>query len=267
MSGTTVKVVDSGQADGMMPPPGTAIVRPVRHVRAVRERYLQRFTDLAEAAASRSARAWSWALGETPIAPVTDQATTVPPDRSAIEVEIAVADERRLRGERENRADAAATILRWLIGADDHVPVRCSNPGELVGGFGDVVRSRKQITEMAALAARAQHKVAGSSLDTSARMGDQEGVRQSADYLRGLWGTLAWVCGERAAAPISQGEIAAITARALKRERLRAEDAIEQGGDRAAGSGVSPRSYGEGVMTAINWLLGDSSVAPAADRV
>ena len=122
MSGITVKVVDSGQADDMTPPPGTAIVRPVRHVRAVRERYLQRFTDLAEAAASRSARAWGWALGETPIAPVTDQATTVPPDRSAIEVEITVADERRLRGERENRADSAATILRWLIGADDHVP-------------------------------------------------------------------------------------------------------------------------------------------------
>ena len=154
MSGITVKVVDSGQADDMTPPPGTAIVRPVRYVRAVRERYLQRFTDLAEAAASRSARAWGWALGETPIAPVTDQATTVPPDRSAIEVEIAVADERRLRGERENRADAAATILRWLIGTDDHVPVRCANPGELVGGFGDVVRSREQIAEMAALAAR-----------------------------------------------------------------------------------------------------------------
>jgi hypothetical protein len=56
-----------------------------------------------------------------------------------MEAEIAAADERRLRGDRENRADAAASILRWLIGADDHIPVRCENPGELVGGFGGVV--------------------------------------------------------------------------------------------------------------------------------
>ena len=116
MTGVTVKVVESGQADDMAPPPGTAIVRPLRHVRAVRERYLQRFADPAEAAASRSARAWAWALGETAVAPVTDRKTTVPPagPRSKPRSQ---ADERRLRGDRENRADAAATILRWLIGA------------------------------------------------------------------------------------------------------------------------------------------------------
>ena len=88
MTGTTVKAVDTGQADDMAPPPGTAIVRPLRHVRAVRERYLQRFTDPAEAAASRSARAWAWALGETATAPVTDRETAVPPSRSEIEAEI-----------------------------------------------------------------------------------------------------------------------------------------------------------------------------------
>ena len=49
--------------------------------------------------------------------------TAVPPSRSDIEAEITAADERRLRGDQENRADAAATILRWLIGDDDHVPV------------------------------------------------------------------------------------------------------------------------------------------------
>ena len=61
---------------------GTAIVRPLRHVRAVRERHSQRFADPAETAASRSARAWAWALGETATAPVTDRETrSRPPAR------------------------------------------------------------------------------------------------------------------------------------------------------------------------------------------
>lgn len=49
------------QAGDDDPPPGTAIVRPLRHVRAVRQRHLQRFSDPAQVAASRSARAWAWA--------------------------------------------------------------------------------------------------------------------------------------------------------------------------------------------------------------
>ena len=166
MTRVTVKFVESGQPDDTAPPAGTAIVRPLRHVRAVRERYLQRFADPAEAAASRSARAWAWALGEIAIAPVTDRKTRVPPSRTEIEAEIGMADERRLRGDRENRADAAATILRWLIGVDDHVPVRCENPGELVGGFGDIVRPRAEIAETVALAVDAQRQAMARSLDT-----------------------------------------------------------------------------------------------------
>ena len=262
MSGITVKVVDSGQADDMTPPPGTAIVRPVRYVRAVRERYLQRFTDLAEAAASRSARAWGWALGETPIAPVTDQATTVPPDRRAIEVEIAIADERRLRGERENRADSAATILRWLIGADDHVPIRCEKPGELVGGFGDIVRSREQIAEVAALAVRTQRRAAAKTRDSGADPGERQHARQDADHLAGVMVTLAWVGGDRAEAPISRVQSREISARALKRERVHAEDVIYQRRHLSAADWLPSRWYGEGVKSSIDWVLGDSSAPP-----
>ena len=271
MSGTTVKVVDSGQADDMTPPPGTAIVRPVRHVRAVRERYLQRFTGLAEAAASRSARAWGWALGETPIAPVTDQATTVPPDRRAIEVEIAVADERRLRGERENRADSAAIILRWLIGADDHVPVRCTDPGDLVGGFGDVVRSRKQIAESVTATAQAQRTATAQAQREATALSphtgaaeavDRECARQEADYLAGVTVTFAWVLGEQAETPISQVKASAITSPVLKQERLQAEDVIEKVDDQLSVSSIPTRFFGEGVKVTISWLLGDSSLPP-----
>jgi hypothetical protein len=37
----TVDHVDAGQVDNAAPPRGTAIVRPLRHVRAVRERFAQ----------------------------------------------------------------------------------------------------------------------------------------------------------------------------------------------------------------------------------
>lgn len=121
--------VDTGQVSDEAPPAGTAIVRPLRHVRVVRERYLERFAGPGETAASRSARARAWALGECATSPVSDQQTSAPPTRPEIEAEIAEADRRRLSGSRENRAAAAAAVLRWLIGHDDHLPVRGPSPG------------------------------------------------------------------------------------------------------------------------------------------
>ena len=69
---------------------------------------LQSANPPGNADASRAARAWAWALGECPTAPVTSRPTSVLPSRSDIEAEITEADERRFRGDRENRADSAA---------------------------------------------------------------------------------------------------------------------------------------------------------------
>src|ERR1022692_2731589 len=204
MTGTTVKLVDADQVDDAEPPRGSAIVRPLRHVRAVRERHALRFANRSEAAASRSARAWAWALGETATAPVTDRPTVAPPNRSDIEAEINAADERRLRGDRENRADAAAAVLRWRVGEDDHVPVRGENRGELVGGFGDVVRSPEQIADILALATEGQQQVSARGRDTGEEPGHRQLFRQAADYLEGVVATLVWVLGERPEAPISR---------------------------------------------------------------
>jgi hypothetical protein len=173
MTGTSVKRVKAGRPDDEAPPRGTAIVRPLRHVRAVRERYLRRFADPSEAATSRSAQAWAWALGESATAPVTDRLTMAPPSRPDVEAEITVADERRYRGDQDKRADAAATILRWLIGDDDHVPVRGENRGELVGGFGDVVRSPEQIAATLALAAVGLLRAAAQGRDIDAGADDR----------------------------------------------------------------------------------------------
>ena len=55
-----------------------------------------------------------------------------------------------------------------------------------------------------------------------------------------------------------------VTARALKRERVHAEDVIQQGRDRWAADWLPSRWYGEGVKSTITWLLGDSAGPPVS---
>jgi hypothetical protein len=262
MTRATVNHVDADRIDDHAPPGGTAIVRPLRHVRAVREHYLRRFADPAEAAASRSARAWAWALGESKTAPVTDRITAVPPSLPDIEAEITAADERRLHGDKENRADAAATVLRWLIGDDDHVPVRSENRGALVGGFGDVVRSPEQIAGILALAAEGVQRAAAQGRGIDASADARAFARQDADYLDGVMATLAWVLGERADSPVARAHSRELTTRILKMERVRAEDVIEQSRYPWMADRLPPLWYGEGVKFTITWLLGDWTAPP-----
>jgi len=255
VSEVTGKAVDLGRIDAEAPPAGTAVVRPLGHVQAVRERYLQRFTDPSEVASSRSARAWAWALGEISIAPVTDRRTAIPPNRAEIEAEIAEAEQRRLSGPREGRADAAATVLRWLIGVDDHVPARSTNPGELVGGYGDIIRSPVPIAEVAVRAAEVRRASAAASSDAGLDASARHSASQRARYLDGVTATLGWVLGDRPEAPITRAENRGITSKELKRERIYAEDVVEHGRDAEA----VDRWYAEGVKSTISWLLGDST--------
>lgn len=264
MSGPTVNIVDSNQVNDMAPPAGTAVVRPLRHVRAVRERHAQWLASMPEGSTSRSSRAWAWALGESAIAAVTDRPTGIPPTRADIEAEITEADERQLRQDRDGRADGASIILRWLIGADDHAPVRCGNPGELVGGFGDVVRSRGHIAETAALAARAHHAAALRSQSAETSPSERAGAREETGYLDGVLAALAWVGGERATAPITGGPSCGGAARVLKQERVHAEDAIEHGADLWEVGSLPSRRYGHGVKVSLDWLLGDETVDPVS---
>ena len=226
----------------------------------MRDRHAQRFTDPAEAAASRSVRAWGWALGEIELAPVTDRPTRVPPTRADIEAEIAAAEARRLRGNPERRADAAASILRWLIG--DDVPVRGQNLGELVGGFGDVVRPPEQITDALGLAAHRRRRAIAASHDAEADPDSRQFARQDVDYLDGVVETLAWVLGKRPEAPITLTNPPEMTTRDLKLERVHAEDLIEQTKTPWAADGQPSARYGEGVKYTITWLLGDQITQP-----
>ena len=262
MTAVTVRSVDSGQPDGDAPPLGTAIVRPLRHVQAVRARHAQQFTDPDKLATSRSGRAWAWALGESTIAPVTDRSTAVPPSRSEIETEIAVADQRRAGGDREGRADAAATILRWLIGDDDHIPVRGENRGELVGGFGDVVRSREQITSALQLATGGQLGGASQARDVALVSSERQLAQQEADYLGGVVATLAWIVGRQSETPITRLAHRELTTRNLKSERIHADDVIERARNLWIDDERLSPCYCKGVKDSITWLLGDSAIQP-----
>jgi hypothetical protein len=237
---TERSALHGGDANEDAPPVGTAIVRPLRHVNAVRQRHTEEVVGRSVSGDSRSVRAWSWALGETASAPVTDQVTAVPPSRIDIESDIAVAEERRVRGDRENRADGAATVLCWLIGLDDHVPVRGSNRGELVDGFGDVVRSPGQI---AAAIGGVSHDGAGE------------------DYRAGALASLNWIIDRSSGAPISGTVVSQLTTRDLKAERLYAEDLVDPAARRHRPADGSAHSveYGHGVKRTIDWLLGDSA--------
>ena len=263
MTTVTVKHVDVDQADDELPPPGTAIVRPMRHVRAVREQHLLRFANPDEAAASRAARAWSWVLGEHPVAPVTDRHTAMPPSRADVETEIAAANERRLRSDREDRADAAATILRWLIGDDDHVPVRCEKPGELVGGFGHIVRSHEEIVRtVAAMAIDGYQEAAAVGHNARADIEDRRLARQLANYLNGVAATLRWIASDQREAPISRRPSPQPTTRDVKAERVLAEDLIDLGDSPWTADHVPSAAYGAGVRSTIDWLLGDRITSP-----
>jgi hypothetical protein len=259
MTDITVQPMDTGPA-GEAPPVGTAIVRPLRHVRAVREHHMLQFTDAAEATASRSGRAWTWALGETAIAPVTDLITDTPPSRCQIQVEVATADDGRLLGDRANRADGAATILRWLIGEDDHVPLRGENLGELVGGFGDIVRSRKDLSGGIADAIAARQLAAARGRDLEASTEDRLRGQEDAAYFDGVAATLAWILGERAESPITCTRQREPTTKVMKTERVHALDVAEQRRRPRMADRLIPMPYGKGVNAAITWLLGDAVV-------
>lgn len=254
MTRTAPAASGSGDSDDA-PPPGTAIVRPLRHVRAVRERHMLRFATPADATASRSVRAWAWAFGETGLSPVTDQQTSAPPTRQQIQAEIAAADDRRLNGVREDRADAAATILRWLIGDDDHVPIRCDNPGELVGGFGNIVRSRQQITAAMAQVSMAWQATPSLGGQVSGPAGGRHQAMRHAGYCAGVLATMSWVLGDRNS-PVTRTSRPALTSKDLKAEQLHAEDVAHQATFVTCDQVPSP-SFGEGVCQTLAWLLGD----------
>jgi hypothetical protein len=76
---------------------------------------------------------------------------------------------------------------------DDHVPIRDSDRGELVGGFGGVVRSPTRMADVLTAATERRLLVTAQIQEPAAEPRDQQFARQHADYLDGMIATLAWV--------------------------------------------------------------------------
>ena len=128
--------------------------------------------------------------------------------------------------------------------------------------FRDIVRSRRQVAEVAVRAMEAQRRAAAKSLDDDAEPGERQLAARDADFYDGVVMTLGWARGDRAEAPITRAQPAEVTARALQLERVYAEDVVERGSDRWTADWLPPRWYGEGVRRAISWLLGDEATPP-----
>lgn len=82
-------------------------------------------------------------------------------------------------------------------------------------------------------------------------------AQEEADYCAGVVATLTWVLGRSPHAPITQETGDGSTSRDLKRERLHAEDVIEQARYPWMSDHLPSLTYDEGVKTTITWLLGN----------
>ena len=202
MTTVTVKNVDASQADDMAPPPGTAIVRPLRHVRAVRERTrsgslipprlrprvrLARGPGRWESTPPR--RSLTGRRRFRPAGP-TSKPRSPPRTKGAC----AATARTGQTPPRPSCAGLSATMTMSRSGT--------TIVGELVGGFGDVVRSRKQIADVLAIAAEGRQRATAIVRNIDAGSGRPgASPQQDADYLDGVVATLAWVLGEQAEAP------------------------------------------------------------------
>jgi hypothetical protein len=241
---------------------GAAVVRPRHHVEAV-SRDAARAAD--EIAAEDGAEpdylipdTISWALGERGHAPFTRSATPAGADRDDVDAEIraciAFLESTPWSDDADDvisRAQHILKILQWLTGADDKPPTYCreTEPGDLVGGRGLIVRPSTEIRRMLQMA---REKLAAGR--TSHALG--------ADWHQGVIATLEWVLGDRAESPVlgkagdgpPDGPDIAI-------EQAEAEEHTTPPLRRA---GIALH-FADAVASTCRWLLGGTTQPPVTD--
>ncbi|MGV9778181.1 hypothetical protein [Streptosporangium sp. NPDC003464] len=194
-----------------------------------------------------------WALGKSEQAPVSGRPTSgAPPTLAEARAEIDAAE----RVPREGRvvpADGVISILHWLIGVRDTVPMpgRRSSEGwgHLVGGRGVIVRTEAEIGRIAELARAGQ---AGTS-------GEPDRA-----WCSGTAAVCEWVLGTRRKSPVrnTPRPIHGPTGLNLGMEESAAEDVSRQ-----LGRGRQhPAGYGDGVVRTIRWLRGQLTVPPVNEQ-
>jgi hypothetical protein len=245
-------------------PAQPAVVRPCDHVENVRADAIRAAAVIAAASGDHQsffiADAIAWALGEHDTAPFTGKPSPGGANRSDVEAEIAQCRSflhntpwSESAANRIDEARAALKILEWLTGSDDRPPTYCAatQPGDLVGGRGRIVRPDTQIRSMLALA---QAKLA--SGQTSNALG--------ADWHHGVIQTLRWVLGERTATPT----LGTVRSRMPDGGRI----AIEQSEAEDQLTGASTRAgtadhYTDAIACTCRWLLGGTTRPPVTDEL
>ena len=231
-----------------------AVVRPAEHVEAVRR-------DAIRAAEENAAE-----FGIPPdhvIADAIDWARGASPDDAAAEISAA---RRYLRStpysteaaDTITRARNVLEILEWLTGASDLPPTYThgTEPGDLTGGRGPVVRPYTQLRQMAQLA---RDQLAA---------GDTTGWGSGPGWHEGVIATLSWVLGGRADPPMTHpgGTVCSHPPSdglpgpaEMRRERGAAEEHIQALGYRHGD--IAP-GYADAVACTLRWLWGQTTTPP-----
>ena len=246
-----------------------AVVRPAEHVEAVRRDAVraaeQNAAEFGQPPDYLIADAIDWARGQRAQAPLTGTATPAGARPDDVAAEIAAAG-RYLRSTRYSdeaaeqigRTRHVLRVLEWLTGVSDLPPVYTAGtePGDLTGGRGPVVRPYTQLRQMAALA---REQLAA---------GDTAGWGSGPGWHEGVIATLSWVLGGRADPPMTHpgGTVCSHPPSdglpgpaEMRRERGAAEEHIQALGYRHGD--IAP-GYADAVACTLRWLWGQTTTPP-----
>jgi hypothetical protein len=249
-------------------PLSPAIARPRPHVEAVLAQSLREAGP-----GGRAALAWAWALTGSRPSPVTlALAPGRPPSREEILAEAAAQPEGStappgVPADFRDQLRETRSVLAWLAGHSDEIPVDTDNRGQFIGARGDYVRTDADIREVRE---HALHGLAACDLPEPLSPADARhpwrwdpGWMRAA-WLRGVRDLLGWVLGDRPAAPLCRRAGQPSTYE-LTYEDTAADEVVMQGrpgGRRVDPASYPPPQYGEGVQAAIRWLRGQATRPP-----
>lgn len=246
-----------------------AIVRRRTHVEAVLAQSMHETGP-----DGRAALAWAWALAGTRPSPITlSLAPGRPPSREEILAEADAEPEGStapagVPADFRDQLRETRTVLAWLVGSADEIPVDDDNRGRLIGARGDYARTDddiRRVVDHALIGLKAGDLPEQMSPSDAKHPWRSDSGWMNAAWLRGVRDTLTWVLGECPTSPLCQRSVGLPTTYDLTYEQAAADPIVMQG--RPGGLPVSPATcpapqYGEGVQATISWLRGETTAPP-----